>query len=251
MRAIRAAASAALLAAAAVMTAGPAALADEGTGTVTSFGFSVTPETVAPGGTVTLASEGCEVPSVTVTSGVFDTVTLEEGRPGTATVDSDAKAGARYEIAFDCQGERGTAALTVAGDGAREHEAGDTTEHADGTTGTGTTGGHDTGTGTDTYGTGTDLYGTGGETEKHGTGTEAEKHGTGTGTDSHDTGVGARSDTPAGAQKGVKAGYGTAASDTEADGLGTAEVVTGVLLIVGALGSAVVLTRRRTADGRV
>ncbi len=41
----------------------------------------------------------------------------------------------------------------------------------------------------------------------------------------------------------MKAGYGT-------DGLGTAEVVTGVLLIAGALGSAVVLTRRRTADGR-
>ncbi|MFE5513571.1 hypothetical protein ACFQ9J_23855 [Streptomyces sp. NPDC056529] len=247
MRAIRAAASAALLGAAAVMTAGPAALADEGTGAVTPFGFSVTPETVAPGGTVTLASEGCEVPSVTVTSGVFDTVTLEEGRPGTATVDFGAKAGARYEITFDCQGERGTAALTVAGDAAREHE-GAATEPADGTTGTGntdgTTGGHDTGTGTETYGTGTG-------TETYGTGTETETYDTGAGTDSHDTGVGARPDTPTGAQKGVKAGYGTAASDAETDGLGTAEVVTGALLIVGALGSAVVLTRRRAADGRV
>ncbi|MFE5832213.1 hypothetical protein ACFQ8W_18435 [Streptomyces sp. NPDC056508] len=227
MRAIRAAASAVLLGAAAVMAAGPAALADEGTGAVTPFGFSVTPETVAPGGTVTLASEGCEVPSVTVTSGVFDTVTLEEGRPGTATVDFGAKAGARYEITFDCQGERGTAALTVAG----EHGGAAATEPADGITGTGT------GTATDTYGTGTE------------TGTET--YDTGTGTDSHDTGVGARPDTPTGAQKGVKAGYGTAASDAETDGLGTAEVVTGALLIVGALGSAVVLTRRRAADGRV
>ncbi|WP_432087140.1 hypothetical protein [Streptomyces sp. bgisy095] len=218
MRAIRAAASAALLGAAAVMTAGPTALADEGTGAVTPFGFSVTPETVAPGGTVTLASEGCEVPSVTVTSGVFDTVTLEEGRPGTATVDFGAKAGARYEITFDCQGERGTAALTVAGDAAREHEGAAATEPADGTTGTGT---------------------------------ETETYDTETGTDTHDTGVGARPDTPTGAQKGVKAGYGTAASDAETDGLGTAEVVTGALLIVGALGSAVVLTRRRAADGRV
>ncbi|MFB7027819.1 MULTISPECIES: hypothetical protein [unclassified Streptomyces] len=232
MRAIRAAASAALLGAAAVMTAGPAALADEGAGAVTPFGFSVTPETVAPGGTVTLASEGCEVPSVTVTSGVFDTVTLEEGRPGTATVDSGAKAGARYEITFDCQGERGTAALTVAGDAAREHEGVATTEPADGITGTGTTGGHDTGT------------------ETYGTATETETYDTGTGADSHGTDVGARSDTPTGAQKGVKAGYGTAASDAETDGLGTAEVVTGALLIVGALGSAVVLTRRRAADGR-
>ncbi|MFJ3502021.1 MULTISPECIES: hypothetical protein [unclassified Streptomyces] len=225
MRAIRAAASAVLLGAAAVMTAGPAALADEGTGAVTPFGFSVTPETVAPGGTVTLASEGCEVPSVTVTSGVFDTVTLEEGRPGTATVDFGAKAGARYEITFDCQGERGTAALTVAG----EHGGAAATEPADGITGTGTE--------TDTYGTGTET----------GTGT----YDTGAGTDSHDTGVGARPDIPTGAQKGVKAGYGTAASDAETDGLGTAEVVTGALLIVGALGSAVVLTRRRAADGRV
>ncbi|MFC8900659.1 hypothetical protein [Streptomyces cinereoruber] len=224
MRAIRVVVSAALLGAAAVTTAGPAALATEDEGTVTSFGFSATPETVVPGGTVTLTSEGCEAPSVTAASGVFDTVTLEEGRPGTATVDSDAKPGARYEITFDCAGERGTTSLTVAGDGAREHGDGVTdpadpaapaapvepadpadpavpVEPADptdaGGTGTGGTGGHDTG-----------------------------------------------------AQKGVKAGYGTAASGAESDGLATAEVVTGVLLIVGALGSAVVLTRRRTADGR-
>ncbi|MFC7932243.1 hypothetical protein [Streptomyces cinereoruber] len=227
MRAIRVVVSAALLGAAAVTTAGPAALATEDEGTVTSFGFSATPETVVPGDTVTLTSEGCEAPSVTAASGVFDTVTLEEGRPGTATVDSDAKPGARYEITFDCAGERGTTSLTVAGDGAREHGDGATdpaapaapvepadpaapvepadpadpavpVEPADaGGTGTGGTGGHDTG-----------------------------------------------------AQKGVKAGYGTAASGAESDGLATAEVVTGVLLIVGALGSAVVLTRRRTADGR-
>ncbi|MFZ4300643.1 hypothetical protein ACOZE3_22370 [Streptomyces cinereoruber] len=224
MRAIRVVVSAALLGAAAVTTAGPAALATEDEGTVTSFGFSATPETVVPGDTVTLTSEGCEAPSVTAASGVFDTVTLEEGRPGTATVDSDAKPGARYEITFDCAGERGTTSLTVAGDGAREHGDGVTdpadpaapaapvepadpadpavpVEPADptdaGGTGTGGIGGHDTG-----------------------------------------------------AQKGVKAGYGTAASGAESDGLATAEVVTGVLLIVGALGSAVVLTRRRTADGR-
>ncbi|MFF6901335.1 hypothetical protein [Streptomyces hydrogenans] len=119
MRAIRTA-SAALLATAAVALSAPAALAgddpgaDPGTGrNITSFGFSVTPRTVAPGGTVTLTSDGCEVPSVTVTSGIFDTVTLTEGRPGTATVDIDAKAGAEYEIAFDCKGDRGTTTLTV------------------------------------------------------------------------------------------------------------------------------------------
>ncbi len=115
MRAIRGAVFAALLGAAAVMTAGPAALAVEDDGAITSFGFSVTPATVAPGGTVTLTSEGCEEQSVTVTSGVFDTVTLAEGRPGTATVDAEAEAGAQYEITFDCKGERGTTTLTVTG----------------------------------------------------------------------------------------------------------------------------------------
>ncbi|MEV4429290.1 hypothetical protein ACN9M0_30335 [Streptomyces sp. R-07] len=180
MRAIRAA-SAALLSAVAVVTVAPLALADEGNNNITSFGFSVTPATIAPGGTVTLTSDGCEVPSVSVTSGVFETVTLNEGRPGTATVDVDAKVGAEYEITFDCKGERGTTRLTIA------------------------QGGADTG-----------------------------------GNTGHDTG----------AHKGVKAGYGTAAaSGADTDGLGTTELVTGVLLIAGALGAAVVLTRRR-ADGR-
>ncbi|MFI1654470.1 hypothetical protein ACH4ZU_05915 [Streptomyces sp. NPDC020472] len=185
MRVIRAA-SAALLGAVAVVTVAPLATADEGDQDITSFGFSVTPATIAPGGTVTLTSDGCEVPSVTVTSTVFETVTLAEGRPGTATVDLDAKVGTQYEITFDCKGERGTTRLTI----------------AQGDTG-GSTGG-DTG---------------------------------------HDTG------TPTGAHKGVKAGYGTAASGADADGLGATELVTGVLLIAGALGAAVVLTRRH-ADGR-
>ncbi|MFF9852074.1 hypothetical protein [Streptomyces litmocidini] len=183
MRVIRAA-SAALLGAVALVTVAPLATADEDDRDITSFGFSVTPATIAPGGTVTLTSDGCEVPSVTVTSTVFETVTLNEGRPGTATVDLDAKAGTQYEITFDCKGERGTTKLTIAQDD------------------TGANTGHETGTGTHT-----------------------------------------------GAHKGVKAGYGTAASGADADGLGATELVTGVLLIAGALGAAVVLTRRH-ADGR-
>ncbi|MFD5322498.1 hypothetical protein [Streptomyces sp. NPDC127092] len=139
----------------------------DGTGhDITSFGFSVTPRTVAPGGTVTLKSDGCEVPTVTVESGVFDTVTLNEGHEGTATVDLDAKVGAQYEVTFDCKGERGTTTLTIAGGGGH---------HTDPTTG---------------------------------------------------------------AHKGVKAGFGS-------DGVGTTEMVTGAVLIAGALGSAVVLMRRR------
>ncbi|MFF5970951.1 hypothetical protein ACFY7C_05430 [Streptomyces sp. NPDC012769] len=156
----------------------------EGTGhDITSFGFSVTPSTVAPGGTVTLKSDGCEVPTVTVESGVFDKVTLHEGRPGTATVDSDAKPGARYEVTFDCKGERGTTTLTIAG------------------------GGHPT---------------------------------------AHPTAHPTLPPTPpTGARKGVKAGFGTGSEDE----VGITEVVTGTVLIAGALGAAVVLIRRREGSG--
>ncbi|MFJ6349812.1 hypothetical protein ACIQKB_10100 [Streptomyces sp. NPDC092046] len=191
MSAIRVAAAALLaapLAATALALAAPAALAEDGDGPndgtghpITSFGFSVTPQTVAPGGTVTLKADGCEVPSVTVESGVFDTVTLTEGRQGTATVDLDAKTGAEYEVAFDCKGERGTAKLTVSGGG---HE----------------NAGHENGGST-------------------------------------------------GAHKGVKAGFGTAAGAEGPAGIGVTEAVTGAVLIVGALGAAVVLIRRRDTSG--
>ncbi|MFF9012632.1 hypothetical protein ACF09C_06605 [Streptomyces sp. NPDC014870] len=97
----------------------------EGTGhDITSFGFSVSPATVAPGGTVTLTSDGCEVGSVTVTSGIFDTVTLKEGHSGTATVDVEAKAGAEYQVTFDCKGEKGTTPITIVGDATGGHETG-------------------------------------------------------------------------------------------------------------------------------
>ncbi|WP_329425883.1 hypothetical protein [Streptomyces sp. NBC_01268] len=196
MRAIRVAAAALLaapLAATALALAAPAALAEDGDGPndgtghpITSFGFSVTPQTVAPGGTVTLKADGCEVPSVTVESGVFDTVTLTEGRQGTATVDLDAKTGAEYEVAFDCKGERGTAKLTVSG-GGHENAGHENAGHENG----GSTGAH----------------------------------------------------------KGVKAGFGTAAGAEGPAGIGVTEAVTGAVLIVGALGAAVVLIRRRDTSG--
>ncbi|MER8043470.1 hypothetical protein [Streptomyces sp. NPDC094032] len=200
MRAIRVA-SAALCAAPALALAAPAALAEDGgvphDGTghgITSFGFSVTPRTVAPGGTVTLKADGCEVPSVTVESGIFDTVTLTEGRQGTATVDFDAKAGTEYEVTFVCKGERGTVKLTVSGAGGHE------------------SGGYESG------------------------GRENAGHDSGGTTGS-----------PTGAHKGVKAGFGTAAGGS--GGIGAAEAVTGGVLVVGALGAAVVLMRRRDASG--
>ncbi|AZK92779.1 MULTISPECIES: hypothetical protein [Streptomyces] len=95
------------------------AVAEQGGG-VTSFGFTVAPETVAPGGTVTLRATECSGPAVTASSGVFAPVTLAEGLPGTATVFPEAEPGTAYDITFDCQGERGTARLLVA----EESEAG-------------------------------------------------------------------------------------------------------------------------------
>ncbi|MFF9199033.1 hypothetical protein ACF09L_27900 [Streptomyces sp. NPDC014779] len=160
---------------------GDAAPKDDGGGTghnnITSFGFSVTPSTVAPGGTVTLKADGCQVPTVKVESGVFDTVTLNEGHQGTATVDFDAKVGAQYEITFDCKGERGTTTLTIADGGG--HKPAPTT----------------------------------------------------------------------GPHKGVKAGFGGGASGGGDGGVGATEAVTGGVLIAGALGAAVVLMRRREPSG--
>ncbi|MGW4199661.1 hypothetical protein [Streptomyces sp. NPDC004726] len=82
-------------------------------GDITSFGFTVTPERVAPGETVTLHATECEVPTVTASSGVFETVTLTDGLPGTATISENAEPNAVYEVTFDCEGERGTARITV------------------------------------------------------------------------------------------------------------------------------------------
>ncbi|MFE9563478.1 hypothetical protein ACFYM0_20475 [Streptomyces sp. NPDC006487] len=128
MRSIRVA-SVALLSTAAFALTAPMASANDGgtTPNVTSFGFTVSPATVAPGGTVTLNATECQEPLVKVSSGVFDAVELNEGKSATVKVDADAKPGARYEVTFDCKGEKGTTTLTVAG-------------HSTGTgTGTGTT----------------------------------------------------------------------------------------------------------------
>ncbi|WSF15814.1 hypothetical protein OG566_07800 [Streptomyces sp. NBC_01353] len=235
-------ASAALLATAAVALATPAALADDGSGSnITSFGFSVSPSTVAPGGTVTLRSDSCEVPSVTVSSGVFDTVTLDEGRAGTATIDVEAKVGAEYQVTFDCKGEKGTARLSIAG-GSTDHAAGDNSTIGQSTIGQ-STGGDGTG------GDGTGAHETGAhETGAHETGAhETGAHETGAHeTGAHETGAHETGAHDTGAQKGVKAGFGGGAGE-----IGTTEVVAGTALIAGALGGAgVLLMRRRRTDCR-
>ncbi|WP_030762923.1 hypothetical protein [Streptomyces sp. NRRL F-2664] len=82
---------------------------------VTSFGFTLTPSTVAPGGQVVLAVSGCNAAYSTASSGVFDTVSIARGQTVRVTVDRDARPGALYSVSFTCNGETGSADLTIAG----------------------------------------------------------------------------------------------------------------------------------------
>ncbi|OLZ73230.1 hypothetical protein AVW11_02490 [Streptomyces amritsarensis] len=82
---------------------------------VTSFGFTLTPSTVAPGGQVVLAVSGCNAAYSTASSGVFDTVSIARGQSVRVTVDRDARPGAVYSVSFTCNGETGSADLTIAG----------------------------------------------------------------------------------------------------------------------------------------
>ncbi|MFF4643167.1 hypothetical protein [Streptomyces sp. NPDC001389] len=92
----------------------PVALAAEAA-PVTSFAFAVTPSTVAPGGTVTLSVSNCAAAFATASSGVFDTVTIERGKTVEVRVDRDARPGALYSVTFTCNGENGSADLTISG----------------------------------------------------------------------------------------------------------------------------------------
>jgi hypothetical protein len=119
MRAIRAA-STAVLGAAALALAAPVSVAGgapvpQPPQTGGSVDFVITPGTVAPGGRITLSAPGCSS-TATASSGVFDTVTIAPGSSATATVDADARQGAVYMVAFNCTGGgQGTVNLTISG----------------------------------------------------------------------------------------------------------------------------------------
>ncbi|MEE1816683.1 hypothetical protein PUR59_16880 [Streptomyces sp. SP18ES09] len=122
MRAIRAA-STALLGAAALALAAPAALAADGVpapgarapGAKAPGDFLVSPAVVAPGGRVTLSAPGC-ASTARASAGIFDTATIAPGASVTATVDADAKRGAVYTVLFNCTGGvQDTVALTISG----------------------------------------------------------------------------------------------------------------------------------------
>ncbi|MFF8835200.1 hypothetical protein [Streptomyces sp. NPDC015130] len=124
MRAIRAA-STALLGAAALALAAPAtvALAAEGApatnprapGAKAPGDFVVSPSLVAPGGRVTLSAPGC-ASTATASAGIFDTVVIAPNSAATATVDFDARPGAVYTVSFNCTGGvQDTVDLTISG----------------------------------------------------------------------------------------------------------------------------------------
>ncbi|GHB60047.1 hypothetical protein GCM10010347_32590 [Streptomyces cirratus] len=120
MGAIRSSATALLSAGATgvVLALGPAATSAAvaaGAQPVTSFAFAITPSTVAPGGQVVLSVSGCNSAFATSSSGVFDTVSIARGQTARVTVDRDARPGALYSVTFTCNGQTGSADLTIAG----------------------------------------------------------------------------------------------------------------------------------------
>ncbi|MBT2443817.1 hypothetical protein J7E93_27710 [Streptomyces sp. ISL-36] len=122
MRAIRAA-STALLGAAALALAAPVASAADGAPAPAAKAlrakapgdFVVSPSLVAPGGRVTLSAPGCRS-TATASAGIFDTVTIAPGSSATALVDFDARRGAVYTVTFNCTGGiTDTVNLTISG----------------------------------------------------------------------------------------------------------------------------------------
>ncbi|MGW1934961.1 hypothetical protein [Streptomyces sp. NPDC001919] len=122
MRAIRAA-STALLGAAALALAAPTAVAADGAPAPNPRAarakapgdFVVSPSVVAPGGRVTLSAPGC-ASTATASAGIFDTVTIASGSAAIATVDADARRGAVYTVSFNCTGGIAeTVNLTISG----------------------------------------------------------------------------------------------------------------------------------------
>ncbi|KOG12107.1 MULTISPECIES: hypothetical protein [Streptomyces] len=122
MRAIRAATTA-LLGAAALALAAPTAVAADDTPAngprapkaKAPGDFVVSPGVVAPGGRVTLSAPGC-ASTATASAGIFDTVVIAPGSAATALVDIDAKRGAVYTVSFNCTGGvQDTVDLSISG----------------------------------------------------------------------------------------------------------------------------------------
>ncbi|CAM5639175.1 lipoprotein [Streptomyces avidinii] len=140
-------------AAGAVLVLGPVAAAPASAAEaapITSFGFAITPSTVAPGGQTVLSVTGCNAAFATVSSGIFDTVSIERGKTARVTVDRDARRGAQYSVSFTCDGETGSADLTITGGTSKPTTSSTAGARPSGSASTGRTSGTGTGTGTGT-----------------------------------------------------------------------------------------------------
>ncbi|AWZ07775.1 MULTISPECIES: hypothetical protein [unclassified Streptomyces] len=141
--------------------AAPAASAAEAA-PITSFGFTITPSTVAPGGQTVLSVTGCNAAFATASSGVFDTVSIERGKTARVTVDRDARRGAQYSVSFTCNGENGSADLTITGGAGRPTTSSTVGTRTGASPGPGRSAGTGTGTGASSRATGPVRGGLGG-----------------------------------------------------------------------------------------
>jgi hypothetical protein len=224
MHAIRVA-TAALLGVTPLALAAPTAYASAPAGHREHFEAEVSPTSVGPGGEVTLTVSGCKGVT-TVTAGIFDTATIRKGtREASITVDEDVKPGATYAVTFSCStGKTRTVDLTITrerdgaggehdrsddGDGSGQEESGRSDR------------GHAASYQQDDYGRGYDSSGQGYDSS---------------GQMSYGSGMSRH--------HGVKAGGGGTS-----DGLNLQDVGVGAALVVGAVGSAYCMSRRRTDEG--
>ncbi|MGW2959243.1 hypothetical protein ACWDGI_12260 [Streptomyces sp. NPDC001220] len=264
MHAIRLA-PAALLGVGALVLGAPAALTDDqgdggrDSGRQTSFGVHVTPSTVSAGGRVSLQlnrDENCRG-AATVTSDAFDTVRIPEGRDSVAaTVDRDARSQTSYRVTFDCDGARGSTQLSIAGSQSTEHGDGGTGGRSEGRTDGRTDSQPDdrTDSQSDSHtGARTDA-----QSDEH-TDSQSDSH-TGAHTDAQpddrtdggadsgvDSGVGGREELnpqPLPPDRGVRAGAGGSV-----DGFDLKEIGLGAALVVGSVGTAYRIARRRAGEG--
>ncbi|MGW5095728.1 hypothetical protein ACWEQ1_28630 [Streptomyces nodosus] len=252
MRAIRAL-SAALLGVGALALPACTSAGDGGDGRST-FGYKLDPETVNPGGRIALPVENCKG-NATVFSGVFDTVTIPEGRASaTATIDRDAKVGTTYDVTFRCGEEYGHKKLAITGARSeREGNAGPRDSGGGGYGGNGNGGGGGGGNGGGGGGGGYGGNGNGngnggyGGTNLGGFGVGGGGGGNSIGGYGGNGGGGGGGNGGGGGgngyeQHGVRAGVGGTSG-----GFDPKKVGLGALLIAGTIGTAWHMAHRRTA----
>ncbi|MEU9149562.1 hypothetical protein AB0D59_03205 [Streptomyces sp. NPDC048417] len=257
MHAIRLA-SAALLGIGALVLGAPAALTDDqadggrDSGERASFGVHVTPSTVSAGGRITLRlnrDDGCRG-AATVSSDVFDTVRIPEGRDSVAaTVHRDASSQASYRVTFDCDGAKGSTELSIAGSQSEESRAAGRSEgRADGQTEGRTDGRAD----------GQTEGRTDGRTDEHADDQfddRTDQRADGRTDGGVDGGVDGQSDSPTGGReeldpqpvppdRGVRAGAGGSVG-----GFDPKEIGLGAALVLGSVGTAYGIARRRSGEG--